>query len=694
MGDKYHIIEGIQKFPSFHYKELNDLILKKEIFSKDDTINSLITLKNLFEQISKEINNLVRTNLNSFNLQSSKYNKMTYYYKILAELNIFFCNSILSKLEPKIEIFKFNRDEYLKQLKAQFAINLDFDLTIKKLEPLFELLEKIMKSEHNCAISMLNVSFNFFICFVKEIQEKINAFKQIKFNSYSSSYGYENENTLLNLLVYLEKLYTLCIFVGYSYFIDENDIFNKELNSEDWKNITKISYEVICSGEKDIQRKFGESASESEQIVTALLNSYNENSYGVTNAALYASKFFVYGKSLLVMKIDSKKVQIAQDKNLTKELMSIVRWPVFKKIMRRDYQSIKYRKKFYIKKEYPDITLEYIQKLLKLMGNKDIDVSNIRQEITYKTVEDIINNREIPQNELFSKKPPKNLKKYYVSATLLHSSNIDFLYEKPSILNPFSYLQDQKTTKPETLMIFIHGGGFIGMSTHSHESFLRDWVNKFNIPIIGLNYALSPEHKYPCGFNDVYQGYRWIINHCGDVLGFNPKKIILSGDSSGGTFVLSLIYLLIAKKEFENENIRMPDLVIPLYPCCHTWIGNMGMSLLLTLKDFLLNDKFLLYVNKAYRDNYTNDDDPFLNPVNVKDCILKKLPRMVFQFGSCDPLRDDIVRLLAKIAKIKGLNIKAYEFREYNHGWNGFVKTEFLLKIPKEILFLEIKDIL
>ena len=121
---------------------------------------------------------------------------------------------------------------------------------------------------------------------------------------------------------------------------------------------------------------------------------------------------------------------------------------------------------------------------------------------------------------------------------------------------------------------------------------------------------------------------------------------------------------------------------------------NMGTSFLLSLKDFLLNDKFLLYVNEAYRGIYSNDDDPFLNPVNVKDCILKKLPRMVFQFGSCDPLRDDIVRLLAKIAKIQGLNVKAYEFREYNHGWNGFAKTEFLLKIPREILFLEIKDIL
>ena len=694
MGDKYHIKEGIQKFPSFHYKELNDLILSREVFSKEDTINSLITLKNLLEQISNEVNNLVRTNLNSFNIQSSKYNKGTYYYKILSELNIIFCNSVLSKLDPNIEIFNFDKNEYLNQLKNQYGFNLDFNKKIEKLNILFEVLEKIKNSKHNCALSFLNIYFNFLICFIKELLEKINKFKQIKIDSIFNSYGFENENILLTLLINLEKLYTICIFIGYGYFVDENDIFNKEINSEDWKNISKISYEVICAGENDIQKKFREAATESEQIVTALLNSYNENSFGVTNAALYMSKFYTYNNSLLLMRIDSKKAQIAQDKNLTKELMSIVRWPVFKKIMRRVYQNIKYRKKFYIKKEYPDITLDYIQKLLKLMGNKDIDVSNINQKIIYKTSQDIINNKEIPQNELFTIKPPKHLKKYYVSTTLLHSSNIDFLYEKPSILNPFSYFQDQTTTKPENLMIFIHGGGFIGMSTHSHELFLRDWVNKLNIPIIGLNYGLSPEYKYPYGFNDVYQGYRWIINHCNDTLGFNPKKIILGGDSSGGTFVLSLIYLLIAKNEFENEKIRIPDLVLPLYPCCNTSMKNMGTSFLLSLKDFLLNDKFLLYVNEAYRGIYSNDDDPFLNPVNVKDCILKKLPRMVFQFGSCDPLRDDIVRLLAKIAKIQGLNVKAYEFREYNHGWNGFAKTEFLLKIPREILFLEIKDIL
>ena len=485
----------------------------------------------------------------------------------------------------------------------------------------------------------------------------------------------------------------MCIFLGYGYFVDENDIFNKDINSEDWKNIAKITYEVICSGEKDIQKKFRSNHIESEQAGIALLNSYNENSFGVTNASTYLYKIYVYRNYPKLLAIDGKKALLMQNRDLTEVLMSMVRWPIFKKIQESDFQSIKYRRKFYIKKEYPDISLENIQNLLKLMGNEYIDVSNIKQEIIYKTQEDIINNKEIPQNELYNIKPAKNLKKYYVSMTLLHSSNLEFLAEKASIFNPFSYFQ-QPPSKPDYLMIFIHGGGFIGMSTHSHELFLRDWCNKLNMPIIGINYGLSPQHKYPYGLNDCYQGYRWIINHCQDVMGINPKKIILAGDSSGGTLVLSLLYLILAKNEFEKDNIRIPDLVLPLYPCCNTSIKSMGTSLLLSLKDFFLTDSFLLYVNQAYRDNYPNNDDPFLNPVMVKDCILKKLPKMVFQFGSCDPLRDDIVRLLAKISKIEGLNVKAYEFREYNHGWNGAVKDEFILKIPREILFLEIKVIL
>ena len=214
-------------------------------------------------------------------------------------------------MDSNIEIFNFNRNEYVNQLKNQYGFSLDFDKKMNKLNLLLEVLEKIVNSKHNCALSFLNIVSNFLICFVKELLEKINKFKQIKINSIFTSYGYENENILLTLLIHLEKLYTLCIFLGYGYLVEENDIFNKEINSQDWKNISKISYEVICAGEKDIQMKFRECATESEQLATALLNSCNENSFGVTNAASFMSKFFTYNNSLLLMKIDSKKAQIA-----------------------------------------------------------------------------------------------------------------------------------------------------------------------------------------------------------------------------------------------------------------------------------------------------------------------------------------------------------------------------------------------
>ena len=70
------------------------------------------------------------------------------------------------------------------------------------------------------------------------------------------------------------------------------------------------------------------------------------------------------------------------------------------------------------------------------------------------------------------------------------------------------------------------------------------------------------------------------------------------------------------------------------------------------------------------------------------------MPKSVWQFGSCDPLRDDIVRLLAKISKINDVDIKAYEFREYSHGYIGGEKNEFLVNTPYKIIFKEIRDIL
>ena len=88
--------------------------------------------------------------------------------------------------------------------------------------------------------------------------------------------------------------------------------------------------------------------------------------------------------------------------------------------------------------------------------------------------------------------------------------------------------------KVDAIMIHIHGGGFIAMSSSSHQSYTRKWANEIGIPIFSIDYRLSPENAYPAALNDVWQAYYWLVNNITTYFGIKPEKIIVSGDSAGG----------------------------------------------------------------------------------------------------------------------------------------------------------------
>ena len=104
-------------------------------------------------------------------------------------------------------------------------------------------------------------------------------------------------------------------------------------------------------------------------------------------------------------------------------------------------------------------------------------------------------------------------------------------------------------SKKNTILIAVHGGGFIGSSTLMHERYLRKWAKEIDLPIFGINYSLAPEYKYPEAVNDVYQAYMWILKHAKEELNMDIKHIILYGDSACGNIILYFNSLLIVLKE-------------------------------------------------------------------------------------------------------------------------------------------------
>lgn len=56
----------------------------------------------------------------------------------------------------------------------------------------------------------------------------------------------------------------------------------------------------------------------------------------------------------------------------------------------------------------------------------------------------------------------------------------------------------------DTIIVHIHGGGFIAMSSGSHQSYTRLWAKQLRVPVFSVDYSLAPQHPYPEALNDCW----------------------------------------------------------------------------------------------------------------------------------------------------------------------------------------------
>lgn len=61
------------------------------------------------------------------------------------------------------------------------------------------------------------------------------------------------------------------------------------------------------------------------------------------------------------------------------------------------------------------------------------------------------------------------------------------------------------------ILIHIHGGGFVAMSSSSHLTYLIKWANELKVPVFSIDYRLAPVVQYPILLNDVIRSYIWIL---------------------------------------------------------------------------------------------------------------------------------------------------------------------------------------
>lgn len=136
----------------------------------------------------------------------------------------------------------------------------------------------------------------------------------------------------------------------------------------------------------------------------------------------------------------------------------------------------------------------------------------------------------------------------------------------------------------ETLIIHVHGGGFIATSSATHQNYLRQFANACpNAVVFSIDYRLAPANRFPCQVDDCWQVYCWLILNAKRAFGIEFKRVVLTGDSAGGNLILSMTLMCI------NRKFRVPDSLLPFYPSSICSPEIFWPSILNALDDPLLN---------------------------------------------------------------------------------------------------------
>ncbi len=88
-------------------------------------------------------------------------------------------------------------------------------------------------------------------------------------------------------------------------------------------------------------------------------------------------------------------------------------------------------------------------------------------------------------------------------------------------------------------MVFLHGGGWVIGDLESHDRLCRALANRARICVVGVDYRLAPEHRFPAALDDSATALRWVSEHAGE-LRITPGRIGLGGDSAGGNLAAVL----------------------------------------------------------------------------------------------------------------------------------------------------------
>ncbi|KAJ1605124.1 lipase/esterase [Cryptosporidium canis] len=221
------------------------------------------------------------------------------------------------------------------------------------------------------------------------------------------------------------------------------------------------------------------------------------------------------------------------------------------------------------------------------------------------------------------------------------------------------------------IVIYIHGGGFVFGDMATYERILQRHAVKLGNSkspsvVAYIEYRKSPKWRYPVPLEDVVASISWIHRNA-ERLGLDPSRLVVVGDSAGGSLAASSIASCLSIKQ-QSETGKNSAMSRKFHSYCR-WVDHvrfLGLIYPALCQKCITNSKLksfrlgfltlgsLLWFEKQHQSKYLENyldwrPQPLLAPAN----ILRKFPRTSIVLMKSDILYDDGRLMYEILVKLK-----------------------------------------
>lgn len=206
------------------------------------------------------------------------------------------------------------------------------------------------------------------------------------------------------------------------------------------------------------------------------------------------------------------------------------------------------------------------------------------------------------------------------------------------------------------LLVYFHGGGWCVGDVESYDVVCRELANRSGCAVLSVDYRLAPEHPFPAAINDARLAVDWAVDEAG-VLGIDPARVALGGDSAGGNLA---IVTALALRDAGGIQPRMLMLVYP-----STEIISARPSRERYADGYFLDRETLEWFFSRYLPT-CNTEDWRASPLRAAS--LAGLAPMLLVTAECDPLVDDCIAFAERVRR-EGGEVEQYHVEGMVHGF-------------------------